>query len=90
MIFYSSFSLNICSSKSSHGLQEAEEIGNKTLYYTIRQYGGLVLGIAGCLGTYLLYEQNDRMMVWKLLACALTAIAGLGMHEFRPYKRVTA
>ena len=51
------------------------------------QHGGFVLGVTACVGTAKTYNQDDRFMVWKILAWCLLAMVGLVLHELRPFQR---
>ena len=42
-----------------------------------------------CCQTVLGYDQEDEWRVWRLVGYMLLALAGLGVHEVRPYKRMT-
>ncbi|KAI3430841.1 hypothetical protein D9Q98_009252 [Chlorella vulgaris] len=53
------------------------------------QYGGLLGGLLAFFGTIYFYDQQDPYMVWKLMAWMALAFISLGLHETRPYKRMT-
>lgn len=50
----------------------------------VRQHCGLVTAATACAATLYFYDQEDPLMVWKVLAWMFVAFIGLGMHEFRP------
>jgi hypothetical protein len=51
------------------------------------QRGGFVLSTTAVVGTVLTYDQDDEMMIWKILAWCLLACVGLILHELRPFQR---
>ena len=60
----------------------------KVPYYSVRQYGGLVLGAVACAGTVLTYKQEDaEMTAVKAVAWLCLALIALLLHETRPFKR---
>lgn len=58
-----------------------------SIEYTVRQFGGFMLGTTAVLGTALTYNEQDDWRVQKTALWALVAFIALIIHEMRPYKR---